>query len=136
MLYAFRYASTVPYQMFAIAGFLNMAIILTFVFAIRLVYIRMQGKASAEQIQVSETQSQQSIDSDRRRLKGLWIGVGLYSLIFLNGIRLGFAYAGKLPLVTIILGEALNGAILATFIVTLRKVQKRIHQAEQLASDR
>jgi len=94
MLYAFRYASTVPYEVFALCGVLNMAILLAFVFTIRRVHKRMQGEGRAEQSQVS--QSQQSIDSDRRRLKGLWIGVGLYSLIFLNGLRLGFAYAGSI----------------------------------------
>ena len=76
------------------------------------------------------------IDVDRRRLKGLWIGVGIYSLIFLNGLRLGLAYLGHLPIVIIILAEALNGAILATFVLSLRKVYKRIQHVERSASDR
>jgi hypothetical protein len=77
-----------------------------------------------------------STEVDRRRLKLLWIGVALYSLIFLNGLRLGLANAGELPLIGIILGEALNGAILTTFILTLRKVYKRVQQAGRLATDR
>ena len=76
------------------------------------------------------------IEVDRRRLKSLWIGVALYSLIFLNGLRLGFANVGQLPLVGIILAEVLNGAILTTFILTLRKVYKRVQQADRLVSDR
>jgi len=67
---------------------------------------------------------------DRRRLKLLWIGVGTYSLIFLNGLRLGFTYANSMPLPVLVFGELLNGAILATFIFELRKVQKSIRQRE------
>lgn len=76
------------------------------------------------------------IEGDRRRLKLLWIGAGLYFLIFLNGLRLGLANVGELPLVAIIFGEALNGAILTTFILTLRKVYKRIQHADRLESNR
>jgi uncharacterized integral membrane protein len=76
------------------------------------------------------------IEVDRRRLKWLWIGAGTYSLIFLNGLRLGLANASEFPLVVIILAEVLNGAILTTIILTLRKVYKRIQQAHRLASDR
>ncbi len=83
-----------------------------------------------------QRRSAASIDDDRRRLKLLWIGTGLYSLIFLNGLRLGLENAGELPLAAIIFAELLNGAILATFILTLRKVYKRIQQTDRLASDR
>ena len=83
-----------------------------------------------------QRRSAADIESDRRRLKLLWIGAGLYSLIFLNGLRLGLEKAGELPLVGIILAETLNGAILATFIFTLRKVYKRVQQADRMASDR
>jgi hypothetical protein len=136
MLYAIRYASAVPYQMLALGGVLNMAIILTLVVSITRVYRRMQGVSTAEESQPSQTRSEYSVDVDRRRLKRLWIGVGLYSLIFFNGLRLGLAYAGELPLLSIIFAEVLNGAILTTFILTLWKVRKRIQQAERLASNR
>jgi hypothetical protein len=78
----------------------------------------------------------QGFEGDRKRLKLLWIGAGLYSLIFLNGLRLGLEAAGDIPLVSIIAGELLNGAILASLIFSLRKVYKRIQQADHLASDR
>ena len=83
-----------------------------------------------------QRRSAAGIEGDRRRLKLLWIGAGLYSLIFLNGLRLGLENAGELPLVSIILGEVLNGTILATIIFTLRKVYKRVQQADRLASYR
>jgi len=73
-------------------------------------------------------------DSDRRNLKWLWTGVGLSSLIFLNGLRLGLENARELPLVSIIGGEVLNGAILTAFILTLQRVYKRVQQAERIES--
>jgi hypothetical protein len=91
---------------------------------------------SLTQVFDKQMRSAADIDADRRRLKWLWIGVGLYSLIFVNGLRLGLANVGELPLVGIVLAEVLNGAILVTFILTLRKVYKRIQQAYRLASER
>jgi uncharacterized integral membrane protein len=85
---------------------------------------------------VGDTPPQDGIEGDRRNLKWLWIGAGLYSLIFLNGLRLGLANAGELPLAVVIGGEILNGAILTAFILTLQKVHKRVQQADRLASDR
>jgi hypothetical protein len=82
------------------------------------------------------TRSAEGIEVDRRRLKGLWIGTGLYALAFLNGLRLGVAYLGKLPLAGIILAEVLNGAILATFILSLREVYKKIQQVDHSSPDR
>ena len=77
-----------------------------------------------------QTRSAADIEGDRRRLKLLWIGAGLYSLIFLNGLRLGLENVGELPTVGIILAEVLNGAILAAIIFTLRKVYRRVQEKE------
>jgi len=74
------------------------------------------------------------IKGNRRNLKWLWVGVGLYSLIFLNGLRLSLPNAGEVPLVAVILGDIVNGAILTALIVTLRKVYKRV-QPPGLVSD-
>ena len=73
--------------------------------------------------------------SDRRILKWLWFGVGLYSLIFLNGLRLSLANAGEVPLVAVVLGDVVNGAILTALILTLRKIYKRVQQTGRLVSD-
>ena len=75
------------------------------------------------------------IEVDRRRLRLLLMGAGIYSLIFLNGIRLGFVNAAELPLVAVIVGEVINGVILATVIFTLRKVYKRVQHAGRVVSD-
>ena len=96
---------------------------------------RMVGDARPTDFE-KQRRSAADIEADRRRLKLLWIGAGTYSLIFLNGIRLGFANAGELPLVVVILAEVLNGAILATFILTLRKVYERVQDADRMVSDR
>ena len=96
---------------------------------------RIVGDASPQDI---ETQGRSAADivADRRRLKLLWMGAGLYFFIFLNGLRLGLTNTGELPLAAIVFGELLNGAILTTFIVTLREVYKRVKQAEHLVSER
>ncbi len=62
------------------------------------------------------------------------MGAGLYSLIFLNGLRLGFAYAAKGRTLTVIFAEALNGSILATFILSIREVYKRMESGKSRQS--
>ena len=61
-------------------------------------------------------------NGDRRQIRILWAGAGLYFLILLNGLR----YWGQLPYQVVILGAALNAMILTMFIMTIRKVRKRI----------
>ena len=68
-----------------------------------------------KKIQVSYTPA---TDSDGRNVKWLWLGVGLYSLIFLNGLRLGLVNADEIALVSIVVGEVVNGAILTILILT------------------
>jgi hypothetical protein len=68
-------------------------------------------------------------DADRRKLRVLWVGAGLYFLIFLNGLR----YFSQLPYQIVILGAALNAAIFTAIIVSLRKVYKRIGSEAQNA---
>src|SRR5258708_27238206 len=125
MVYALPQASALPPQIFALCGILNFAIIGTFVFSIRKVYLRMKGLTLPKGVAVDEATTKLRKDFDRRRLKWLWMGAGLYSLIFLNGIRFGFANFGRLPLLGIVLAEALNGSILTVFVVEIRKVYHR-----------
>ncbi len=66
--------------------------------------------------------------TDRRRLWALWGGAGLYFLILLNGLR----YVGELPVLTIVLGTLLNGAIFTTFVVAIRRVYKRLESRAQV----
>jgi hypothetical protein len=56
----------------------------------------------------------------------LWVGAGLYFLIFVNGLR----YFAQLPYQIVILGTAINAMILTALIVTIRKVYKRIGSGE------
>jgi hypothetical protein len=63
-----------------------------------------------------------TIDADRRQIRMLWVGGGIYFLILLNGLR----YFGHLPYQIVILGAALNAMIFAVFVVTIRKVHKRM----------
>ena len=126
MVYALPHASVLPYQIFVLCGLLNFIIIGTFVFAIRRVYLRMKGLTVPKRAEVDEITAKRRMDFDRRRLKWLWMGAGLYSLIFLNGLRLGLAYAGRLPLLVIFFAEVLNGTILATFLLSIREIYRRM----------
>ena len=58
-----------------------------------------------------------NIDTHRGRLLALRCGAGLYILILANEVR----YVGKVPLLALVAGTLLNGAILATFIMALRR---------------
>jgi hypothetical protein len=69
-------------------------------------------------------------DADRRRIRILSAGGGLYFLILLNGLR----YFGHLPYQIVILGTALNGMILTVFVVTIRKVYKRMRTEDKSAT--
>jgi len=126
VVFALPRASVLPYQIFALYGVLNFAIMGAFIFSIRKVYLRMKGLQLPAGIEVDESTTKVRMDFDRRRLKGLWIGAALYSLIFLNGLRLGLAYVDRLPFVVIVLGEVLNGSILTVFILEIRKVNRRL----------
>ena len=97
-----------------------------FVFSIRKVYLRVKGLTLPAGVEVDESTAKLRMEFDRRRLKWLWLGAGLYSLIFLNGLRLGFALRSELPLLAIFLAEVLNGSILAVFVLEIRKVYHRL----------
>jgi hypothetical protein len=71
--------------------------------------------------------SMSATDADRRRIRMLSVGGGLYFLILLNGLR----YFGHLPSQIVILGAALNGMIFTVFVVTIRKVHKRMRAEEK-----
>jgi uncharacterized integral membrane protein len=100
------------------------------VFGIKRVYLRMKGLTLPEGVEVDETTAKLRMDFDRRRLKWLWIGAGLYSLIFLNGIRFGFTNVSSLPLVVIVFAEALNGTILTVIVLEIRKVHRRLESGQ------
>jgi beta-lactamase regulating signal transducer with metallopeptidase domain len=69
MFIAWRYALTVPYQVLALGGVINMAILLTFIFAIRRVYVRSRGEADLKSGETREVTSGSKPQSDRRRLR-------------------------------------------------------------------
>ena len=69
-------------------------------------------------------------DADRRRIRILSVGGGLYFLILLNGLR----YFGHLPYQIVILGAALNGMMFTVFVVTIRKVYKRMRAEDKSAT--
>jgi hypothetical protein len=61
-------------------------------------------------------------DADRRKLRVLWIGAGLYFLILLNGLR----FFSQLPYQIVI-----NAMIFTAMFVNIRRVHKRIGSEAQ-----
>ena len=60
--------------------------------------------------------------ADLRRIRALWIGLGLYFIITLNAMR----YAKRVPYQAFIAGALVNLAIFVAFIVALKRVYKRL----------
>ncbi|MGD1212213.1 MAG: hypothetical protein ABR973_12755 [Candidatus Acidiferrales bacterium] len=60
--------------------------------------------------------------ADRRTIRYLWIGLVTYFLILLNLIRI----ARTIPYQMLILGALLNAVILATIILTMRRIYERM----------
>src|SRR5260370_15864487 len=85
-----------------------------------------EGTNTPRRSRSCESTAKLRMEFDRRRLKWLWLGAGLYSLIFLNGIRLGCALRSELPLLAILLVEVLNGSILAVFVLEISKLYHRL----------
>ena len=125
MLCGARYARTIPYQVVVVAGALNMAVILVFVFNIKRAYLRTKSLNPPRDIASSAVGSQSSAEADRRRLVVLWIGAGFCSVAFIKGLTLGIAYPSKAPRLISILAEIFSGLALATFLLAIRKIYKK-----------
>jgi hypothetical protein len=122
VLYALPHAFTLPYQILVLAGILNMAITISVVLSMRRVYRRMRGQSYPANRESSLATSSSASETDRRRLRFLWIGVISYSLIFLNGL----GYAGKVPLPIFALGGTISAVIVTTLILTMTRIYKRL----------
>jgi len=64
--------------------------------------------------------NEMDILTHRGRLLALRCGAGLYILILATELR----YVGKVPSLALVAGTLVNGAVLATFIVALRRTQQ------------
>jgi hypothetical protein len=77
---------------------------------------------SLENDGANQTSSAGRRQADVRRLRTLWIGLALYFLISLNGLR----YVSRVPYPAAIAGELVNAAIIVTIFVAIRRVTKRL----------
>jgi hypothetical protein len=124
MFVALHYASTVPYQVLALGGLLNMAILFTFIFAIRRVYLRSRGQIDLESSETGNVTSSSTQKSDRGRLRWLWVGAVIAFLTCLNAI----AYVRELSHQAVTGILILYAAIATAFVLELRRVYKRLRQ--------
>jgi hypothetical protein len=124
MFVALNYASRVslPYQVVAVGGALNMAILFTFIFAIRRLYLRSREHLDLEGGEIGDFTSTHAPRSDRRRLRWLWVGVVIASLTCLNAL----AYIPQIPYQAAIGIFVLYVGIGTAFIFEIRRVQKRL----------
>jgi hypothetical protein len=58
-----------------------------------------------------------------RRIRALWAGLAVYTLIMVNGFRLVYI----VPYQAAIVGSLVNAAIVVTFVVTLKRAYKRLN---------
>jgi hypothetical protein len=127
MVYCIQFAKTLPHQMLLLAAVVNMTVLITFVFTIKKAYLRMRSTTSPKGAASSEAGAQ-SHPETRGRLVALWIGAGLYSVAFIKGLAYGIAYAGRVPILILIIAEIINGSVLAVLLLAITKTYKRRNQ--------
>lgn len=72
--------------------------------------------------QANEVLTGSTRQADVRKIRVLWIGLGLYFLIMLNALR----YTRGVPYQIFILGALMNIAIIVAIIISMRRVYKRL----------
>jgi len=77
---------------------------------------------NTERNQASEVSTASTRRADVRKIRVLWIGLGLYFLITLNALR----HAREVPYQILILGALVNMAIVMAIIISMRRVYKRL----------
>ncbi len=77
---------------------------------------------SVKNMKEEQPEGDLSRKSDSRKLRVLWIGLGMYFLIMLNAFR----YASRVPYQIFIVGALFNGAIIVAYVVAMRRVYRRL----------
>src|SRR2546427_10858567 len=93
MFIALLHALTVPYQVLALGAILNAAILFTFILAIRRAFVRSRGGVDLKSRETSDVTSGSALQSNRRRLRWLWVGAVIAFVTCLNAL----AYVRELP---------------------------------------
>jgi len=124
MFVALNYALKVPYQILAVGGVLNTAILFTFILTIRRLYLRSRGRVDLKSSETREVTSSRSLESDRRSIRWLWIGAGVAFLTCINAI----AYVRELPYKATVGIVILYAGIAIAFVLEIRRVYHRLRQ--------
>lgn len=122
ILFAFRFAASVPYPFLVMGGILDMVIIISFVVVISRTYKKMRQPDRPEA--AGDVPTTPNKEMYRRRIRILWFGLGLYLLIILNSFR----YFQHVPFWPLMSGIFVNGAIIVAVIVALRRAYASIRK--------
>lgn len=72
----------------------------------------------------AEAAREQAIKADQKKLRALYIGLATYFLIMLNAARL----ATQVPYQLLVLGGAVNMAIIIAMVMAVVRIRKRIQR--------
>jgi hypothetical protein len=124
VLFGLRYASTVPYQVFFLAGVLNLIMMFTLVHTIRRVYLRTRTKTTPTAGETDGGFTPRSIESDRRRLRWLWAGAIIYVLACVNAL----SYLRQMSHGLVFGISILNVGIAAVFLLEITRTYRRLRR--------
>lgn len=62
------------------------------------------------------------LSGNRRRVRGLWVGLIAYFMIMINAFR----YVHRIPYLAFLAGALVNVAIIAMFVLALRRAYRQI----------
>ena len=88
------------------------------------------GKLEFQSTSKNAAEAEAATGADKKRLNGLWVGLGLYFVIMLFAVQ----YATRVPYQVLALGGLINMSIIICFFVAINKVRRRIRTQGQLES--
>lgn len=124
IVYVLHFASKLPYQILAVGGILNMAVIISFVIAISRLYKRMRESGRPAGDDGASALTKPNRETYSRAISVLWVGLGLYLLIVLNSFR----YFQRMRVSLFIAGILVNVAIIAAITLAIIRAYKKLKQ--------
>jgi len=112
VLFVANYANKLPYQVMAAVVVVNFAVVVFLVRAIRREVTRSASLDSAKK---------PDLGIKTRIRPTLLVGTIVYSAIFIYGLAYGYSQLGKLPTISIVVGEVVNTTMLPGVLNSVRR---------------